>query len=126
MLCRIRGVRSLMKYTLAFTLVTLLVRFGIALSAQQPGQGPIRASLERETTRLASTLVTDNQPVGNTAGLHKAATQMGRLDDWSAVRQLGDGTRVVISTAQNQRIRGRISAFGDGTLQMVDREGNDR
>ena len=72
--------------------------FSVGLSAQQPGQSSLRASLEREATRRALTLVAHDQSVGRAAGLHKAATQMGRANDWSAVLQLGDDRRVVVTT----------------------------
>ena len=110
----------------ASVILALSLWFGVGLSAQQPGQSSLRASLEREATRLASTLVARNQPLDDATGFEKAATPMGRSDDWNAVQRLGDGTRVVVTTSRKQGVRGRISTVSEDTLQIVDRQGGDQ
>ena len=41
-------------------------------------------------------------------------------------RQLKQNTRIVVTTSQNQTVRGRISAVGDATLRLEHRQGEGR
>ena len=91
--------------------------FSVALSAQQPNRGPLSASLEREATRLASTL-SANDPERST-GFSRPVAQIGPLDDWDAVRRLNDGTRVLVTTNQGRGINGRLNTVSEDTLQIV-------
>jgi hypothetical protein len=111
---------------LAAVVLGLSVWCGGGLSAQQPDQSALRASIEREAANLALTPVAQSPPVDDAATLYQGATGTGQSHDWNAVRHLSQSTRVVVTTSQNQVVRGRISAIGEGTLRMDDRQGDDR
>jgi hypothetical protein len=109
-------------------LVVLVVSplFASGVSGQSAAFGPIQASLAQEATRLASASVGRNRPAGRTPWVNETTIQAGNSDDWNAVQRLRRGTRLVIRSAQFQRLRGRISAVDDVTLRVVDHRGNDR
>ena len=111
---------------LASVVLGLSIWCGGSLSAQQPGQSALRLSVEREAANLASTLGAQNLRVDDAASLRLGATGTSQSDDWSAVRQLSQTTRIVVTTSQNKTVRGRISEVGDGTLRLEDRHGEGR
>jgi len=78
---------------------------GVGLSAQQPAQSSLHASLERETIRLASTVAND-EPFESVSTGFNGGVQTERSDDWDAVRRLQHGTGVLVTTRQNRRING--------------------
>jgi hypothetical protein len=107
----------------ASVVLALSLWFGVGLSAQQPGQSSLRASLEHEATRLASTLAAHDPSWNGSTGFNTPAAQIGRSDDWDAVRRLKDGTGVLVTTRQDRRINGKLTAVSEDTLQMVVRWG---
>lgn len=103
----------------ASVVLVLSLSFDMGLSAQQPGQSSLRASLEHEATRLAATLTVDD-PFRNDS---EARAQVQRSDDWDTVRLLEKGTRVRVTTRQGQSMNGRLTTASDDTLQLVVRWG---
>lgn len=97
--------------------------FGVDLFAQQPAQASLRASFEREATRLASTLAAHDPSWSGSAGVNTRGAQIERSDDWDAVRRLKDGTRVLVTTRQGRGIDGRLITVSEDTLQLVVRWG---
>jgi hypothetical protein len=110
----------------ALLVLGLSALFATEATGQRRATGPIHASVAREAASLAATSAVRNRKADRPYWVSQTAVRSGRSDDWDAVQQLGRDTRVVISTARDQSIRGRVAAVVDGTLQMVDREGNDR
>ncbi len=107
----------------ASVVLAMSLWFGVVLSAQQPDQGPIRASLEREATRLASTLAAYDPSWDGSTGFNTPAAQIDPSDDWDTVRRLKDGTRVLVTTRQDRHINGKLITVSEDTLQMVVRWG---
>ena len=112
-----------MKCTLAFALVVCLVRSSVAVSAQQLGEQPIRVSLEREATRLATTLAARDPSWNGSTGFNAPAVQLDRSDDWDTVQRFEEGTRVLVTTRQGRSIDGKLTTVSEDTLQMVVRWG---
>ena len=104
----------------ASVILALSLWFGVGLSAQQPSQSSLRASLERE---VASTLVAHDPSWNGSTGFNTPAAQIARSDDWDTVRRLKDGTRVLVTTLQGRDINGRLTTVSEDTLQMVVRWG---
>lgn len=107
----------------ASVVLALSLWFGVGLSAQQPGQGSLRASLEREAARLAWTLAAHDPSWNDSTRFNTPAAQIERSDDWDTVRRLKDGTRVLVTTRQGRGINGRLTTVSEDTLQMVVRWG---
>jgi hypothetical protein len=107
----------------ASVILALSLWVGVGLSAQQPSQSSLRASLEREVTPLASTLVADDPFWNGSTGFNTPAAQIARSNDWDTVRRLKDGTRVRVTTLQGRDINGRLTTVSEDTLQMVVRWG---
>jgi len=104
---------------------TVARRFGsgVGVAAQQLGEEPVRASLEREATRLASTLVARDPFWNRSTGVNTPLAQRDRSDDWASVLRLKEGTHVFVATRQGRGINGRLTAVSPDTLQMVVRRG---
>lgn len=107
----------------ASVVLALSLWFGVGLSAQQPGQSPLRASLERDATRLAPTLAVQEPSWNGATGVDTRAARIDRSDDWDAVRRLKDGTRVLVTTRQGRGINGRLTTVSEDRLQIVGRSG---
>jgi hypothetical protein len=89
--------------------LALSLSFDVGLSAQQLGQSSARASLERDATRMASTLAAD--------------VQLEPSDDWDNVRRLKEGTHVRVTTRHGGVVNGRLTTVGEDALEMVVRRG---
>jgi len=108
---------------IALVILVLIVWFTGPVFTEPPEQGAIRAALQRESVRLASTLVAYDQALADAPGRHTAPTPSERTDDWEAVRRLRAGTRVVVTTSRVQGIKGRTALVSDDALHLVDRRG---
>lgn len=109
----------------ASVVLALSLWFGVGLAAQQLGQSSLRASLEREATRLASSLAAHDPSWNGSAAFNTPAAQIERSDDWDTVRRLKDGTRVLVTASQGRRINGRLTTVSEDTLHMVVRWGRE-
>jgi hypothetical protein len=107
----------------ASVVLALSLWFGVDLFAQQPVQASLRASFEREATRLASTLAPHNPSWIGSVGVNAPGDQIERSDDWDAVRRLKAGTRVLVTTRQGRGINGRVAIVSEDTLLLVGRWG---
>ena len=92
-----------MKSAVSLTLIVCLLAWTLPLTAQdQPeAAGPLALAMTREAVRLA------------------AAAWIEGSDDWDAVRQLEDGTPVLVTTQQDRRINGKLAGVSDDRLQVV-------
>ena len=79
-----------------------------------------------EAARLASTLAARDQSGDRSTSLSTSATQIERTNDWNAIRQLKEGTRILVTTSQDRSIRGRTSTVSEDALRMIDRQGHDQ
>lgn len=108
----------------ALVILILIVWFTGRASAEPLEQGAIRAALERDSVRLASTRVAFDRSLGAAPG-HTVPTPPERTDDWKALRRLRAGTRVVVATSRVQGIKGRTALVTEDELHLVDRRGAD-
>lgn len=87
--------------------LALILGFGSVLSAQQPGQGPIRGSLEREATRVASSLAAHDLSRDGSPALTLPADQFDKV---------GPGARVRITAASVVELPGLVPLEVDRAL----------
>ena len=111
-----------MNRTLAFIFVGSLASMD-ASAGELPTPGPIQVAVARAAAGLASTFAaTDRDRDTSTEQTLPSRTALG---DWDAVRQLPAGQRVVVTTASERDIKGRIAVVDGNTIRIINR-GRDR